>query len=1007
MKKLFRSYFFVTGALLLLMNNVIAQTVMTTSAKNKSLWHTNNPFKNDVFIENLGQFDKWADTPSPIIYAVNSSDKIFFTRQGLTFMLIKHDAGRGEDKEMNLQEKEGSRSKAEIYYVHLNWAGSNANPDIEVSEASEGYYTFGEKGFEKIKAKGFRKLVYKNLYPGIDVEYSIPEKGGIKYSLILHPGADIDAVKMIYSGDVNEIMKDAAGNILIETPAGTITDHAPVSSLDHTGVVLPSSFILKYHSVSFHVQTANNKGQTVIIDPWTITPTSLTTDNAAYDIDHDNGGNVYVSGGTVPYKLAKYSSSGAWLWTFTNPAGWGYLSGPFYSKFHTLAATGTTFVGEGWNTSGPRIMKINTGGTLDFTSPNFPGNSEMWVMQYNRCSGKILSFGGGASSTLANVNIISDTNLTNNTVFNFNGATGVCCNDIADAELDFNGDFYAYVTSQNNGSSIQNHIMKSLASANYLPPCAFDAVSGYNFNECSNDGIPGFQGGCSAGTVRANALALNNDFLFSYDGQTIKAWDKTNGSLLGSVIVNGSYAAGYHRQHEGIDVDECNNVYAGGTNMVHVYSFTGSTFIQHTPITTGISDQVYDVKLDALNGNLYVSGLGFITVSTQTTACTTGQIPMTVITDSCMGNACVSVTGGTPPYLYQWSNGSTTNCISGAAPGAIYTVTVTDNSCIPLIQTGMAAFPPAPLVSITPDPVTIYYGDSVTLTASGASAYNWSPAYGLNTTTGNAVIAAPLNTTTYTVTGSLNGCTSQATVTVTVLPNLSVSISGTAMICLDHCTGTATAMATGGIPPYTYAWSTTPTQATQTINNLCAGTYTVTVSDSLGHTSSANVSIALTPYLTYSISSSYATCPSCCDACITLNIAGGCPPYSSTWSPNDPNVPAPCSACAGITYTVVITDSCGCIRQATITPDTLLISGGVTDHTAQNPFVYQVREGALVFSEPISGLSIYDLVGRLCFSSSDTEITRAILPPLKTGIYIMKAQTKTGRTLTVKICIGV
>ena len=82
--------------------------------------------------------------------------------------------------------------------------------------------------------------------------------------------------------------------------------------------------------------------------------------------------------------------------------------------------------------------------------------------------------------------------------------------------MDYNGDFYCLMS----GYCSNNHLMKSLISLNYSPPPAFDVNTGYDFNECLNNGIPGFGIGCDiGGTVRANTLALNNNYLFSYDGK--------------------------------------------------------------------------------------------------------------------------------------------------------------------------------------------------------------------------------------------------------------------------------------------------------------------------------------------------------------------------------------------------------------------------------------------------------------------------------------------------------
>jgi gliding motility-associated-like protein len=94
--------------------------------------------------------------------------------------------------------------------------------------------------------------------------------------------------------------------------------------------------------------------------------------------------------------------------------------------------------------------------------------------------------------------------------------------------------------------------------------------------------------------------------------------------------------------------------------------------------------------------------------------------------------------------------------VSGGCSGNPINITVTINATLP--------------VTITPD-ISICQGESVTLTASGASSYTWSPSNGLDTNSGSTVIASPSITTTYLVTGvSPSGCIGTNSVTVTVLP---------------------------------------------------------------------------------------------------------------------------------------------------------------------------------------------------------------------------------------------
>lgn len=76
---------------------------------------------------------------------------------------------------------------------------------------------------------------------------------------------------------------------------------------------------------------------------------------------------------------------------------------------------------------------------------------------------------------------------------------------------------------------------------------------------------------------------------------------------------------------------------------------------------------------------------------------------------------------------------------------------------------------PLPSTAVTASNLTICVGESVTLTASGANTYTWSPAAGLSATTGAVVTATPLNTTTYTVSGNNNCATIDASVTITVI----------------------------------------------------------------------------------------------------------------------------------------------------------------------------------------------------------------------------------------------
>ena len=207
-------------------------------------WTTNNPFKTDAFVENLGQFDNCVKTNEKVKYVINNQDKIFFTDNGFIIKLEKKNRKKTLDKKERENEPK-SDTASYIYKVKMNWQNCNTNLIIKALDQSEGYYTFGEKGYEKIKAKAYKRLLYKNLYNGIDIEYSIPENGGVKYRLIVNPGGDLSKVMLTYTGDIEEVRKETNGNIVVKTEAGEISDHSPEAYYEGSLIKVKTEFLIK------------------------------------------------------------------------------------------------------------------------------------------------------------------------------------------------------------------------------------------------------------------------------------------------------------------------------------------------------------------------------------------------------------------------------------------------------------------------------------------------------------------------------------------------------------------------------------------------------------------------------------------------------------------------------------------------------------------------------------------------------------------------------------------
>lgn len=124
---------------------------------------------------------------------------------------------------------------------------------------------------------------------------------------------------------------------------------------------------------------------------------------------------------------------------------------------------------------------------------------------------------------------------------------------------------------------------------------------------------------------------------------------------------------------------------------------------------------------------------------------------------------------------YTWNASASLNTTDGATVIATptadetFTVTGTDaNGCVDeaSIFVDLTAYPEVSILE--GEEVIICEGGNATLTGQGADFYTWGPADGLSALIGQSVTASPEETTTYTVYGSVNGCTSEATVTVNV-----------------------------------------------------------------------------------------------------------------------------------------------------------------------------------------------------------------------------------------------
>lgn len=210
------------------------------------------------------------------------------------------------------------------------------------------------------------------------------------------------------------------------------------------------------------------------------------------------------------------------------------------------------------------------------------------------------------------------------------------------------------------------------------------------------------------------------------------------------------------------------------------------------------------------------------------------------------GDINVAISGGTMPYSFSWSNGATSQNLTGV-PAGMYSLTVTDNAgCASTQNFTLAA--PVPL-SLAPDMVTDVscFGlsdGSASVTASGGIgnySYMWMTSPPQNT----AMITGQAADTLGVAVTDEAGCVEDLEVIISQPDSLEANISGTDETVMGANDGTAAVLPSGGNSPYTVSWSNGETGTS--IDSLAPGMYIATITDSKGCETTDSVEVAAGP----------------------------------------------------------------------------------------------------------------------------------------------------------------
>lgn len=348
------------------------------------------------------------------------------------------------------------------------------------------------------------------------------------------------------------------------------------------------------------------------------------------------------------------------------------------------------------------------------------------------------------------------------------------------------------------------------------------------------------------------------------------------------------------------------------------------------------------------------------------------------------GTATANPSGGTEPYTYEWSTGDTDQTITDLAPGD-YTVSVTDTGgCVAVETVTVNAFAPCPeqTIVVALSVVNCFgvcdAGIEVLDVIDGTApfTYVWDDG---STEAGITDLCAGFYTVTVT---DADGCTVSETFEITEPEELLANAGSTNETAPDANDGTAWAAPSGGVPPYTYEWSTGDTDSL--IMNLASGDYTVTVTDANTCSVEATVTVEAAP-CTLAVDGAVTdlTCFESCDGSIVLEITGGTDPFEIVWD-NGSDETFQGDLCAG-SYGVTVTDADGCVAEATFVvgqPDLLLANAGSTHETDVD------AEDGTAWALPTGGTEPYSYE----WNTGETTYLIENLPPGDYTVTVTDAQ---------------
>lgn len=277
------------------------------------------------FIENKGQVhDQYNKPNNDVLYLLNTTGlNVQIKQTGFaydTYVIEKKakqvDQLMTTDKSESLTKQDNFDYTYKFHRIDIDLIGANPDAQIVAQQPLAGYtnyynVTYAEEGI--LNVHSYQKVIAKNIYPGIDVEYLV-ENGTFKYNFIVHPGADYKQIKLKYTGAPLSIKN---GAIVFELAQGILEERIPKSWYENFSDKQTEQINVSYSQLEkniFGFEGIEIKtDQTLVLDPtpnrlWATYYSGSAEETSVANVT-DASGNIYLCGITA--STTNIATSGA------------------------------------------------------------------------------------------------------------------------------------------------------------------------------------------------------------------------------------------------------------------------------------------------------------------------------------------------------------------------------------------------------------------------------------------------------------------------------------------------------------------------------------------------------------------------------------------------------------------------------------------------------------------------------------------------------------------------